>query len=535
MSDPIYVFSCEWFAKHQPRLLRWLNARGRLRRKIARWICAVTEPGRVTRICPSTYTVEVDSQRRKLVCYSGPVIARRLRRYLSPVWYALHAWDAAIARPLAPAWDAGFLTLTKTPQPGSGGANTTVDGRVQREPATPETFAVIRSGAGTHALPASTVNGVRLGSGTASGTYTFLNRSAMTFDTSSLGASANIESATLRLRAISKVTGLGNTTVDIVDVTLNNANALVTADYDLSRWGTTVYAQRDMTTLSANADEDFVLSSFSAINKTGITQLGARPGWDTSGSFTGTWAASTSSEWNFRSADDAGGASTAPRLIIVYGDSITLDGGGSTQTSASVTIEPATSLNAASALASGDRADLVGSHALGAAATTTPGALLNMFPSGSLSASAMMSFSIADIFAALQLATAGSITAAASATMSPSLVLVSSASDATSALGSLAGIAALSAAATEAAGSTAALVGAAALAAGSGMTAGTIVHWLAQQILSAAATWTASTLDALPVCDARVVALTPPRFASALTPARDVAALTPPRLVRHCA
>jgi uncharacterized protein YjfI (DUF2170 family) len=209
-----------------------------------------------------------------------------------------------------------MATLTVYPDAGTGA--TTVDGYVQRL-SVDEDFATIRSGAGNNVNPTSSTGQTRLGTSSASTVNKFSDqtRSILTFDTSSIGITNIVTDATLSLLGTVVITGLGDTTHEIVASTPASNNNLVNADY--AQLGTTSFGSILWSTLSASAYNDFVLnaSGIASISTTGITKLGTRSGWDVSGSFTGTWALNNATLFQFSSADTAGTTSD-PKLVVTY-------------------------------------------------------------------------------------------------------------------------------------------------------------------------------------------------------------------------
>jgi len=426
------------------------------------------------------------------------------------------------------AGDAYGSTIRRTfrPQAGSGGTNTTVDGVASRG-SVDETFSVISSSAGNSATATDTVLVTRINSSATTNQFSTLRRIAITFDTSSIGSSAEVKAATLRMYVqTASNTGLGDTTVDVVGVTLTNANGVTTGDYAVSRWGTTVFAQMSLSTITTTGDKDFSLNSsgLSHINKTGITQLGLRLGWDTGGSFTGTWAASTSSGCAWRSADNAGGAATAPRLIVEFEpqpimESVTLSAAADVTSSSALTAVGGTTLSASATSTEGSALTAVGNVTLSSASSIQPSSLLNAVASATLTATATTSdtsqmiatsgitAAAAASFTASSGAVADSISLGAAASISVSSQLTAVGSSNLSASAAVTPSASVTAAPSVALSASATSSMQAALTAGGAVTLGTTADALSSATVAMSATATLTAPATLGVSDTGLLAL----------------------------
>jgi hypothetical protein len=215
-------------------------------------------------------------------------------------------------------------TLTVYPDPGSGA--TTVNSRVARAfpGTTQETLAVMRAGAGNLAvIDTDYTFAFFLGGQGEVDKFDELDRSILTFDTSPLGAAATIVSAVLSLNFIFPPptggdVGYGtNTTVEIVSSAPASDNNVVESDY--GTLGSVSFASMSLDAIQPSVYNDFVLNSSgrAQINKTGITRLGTRSGWDLNNNFTGTWVESTGTDVPYWGASTSG-TSQDPKLTITY-------------------------------------------------------------------------------------------------------------------------------------------------------------------------------------------------------------------------
>jgi len=205
-------------------------------------------------------------------------------------------------------------TLTVYPDAGTGG--TTVDGVISRS-SVDEPFSTIRAGDGTSSNETGTedaIAGVR--ASTTTDQFQLLERGYFTFDTSSIGI-AIIDSATFSFYGLSKLSGLGETTMNIAEANLTNANALTNDDFqNISR---TSFGSISYTSFSVAGYNDITLntSGESNINTSGISEFSVQTGWDLNGSFTGSWA---SNGWNYfyGAMSDYTGTTRDPKLVIEY-------------------------------------------------------------------------------------------------------------------------------------------------------------------------------------------------------------------------
>jgi len=173
-----------------------------------------------------------------------------------------------------------MATLTVYPEAGSGGSNVSVDAYVRRYNTAGETWATIHDSAVATAVvkDAETTLFTEIYSKGSSTDWIGLARSIFTMDTSSLGASATVNSAVFSVIPSSKTDNAGiSPDMNVFSSSPADSNDVVAGDYD--SLGTTPFstakAYADIVIASYN---DFTLnaSGLAAISLTGITELGLR-------------------------------------------------------------------------------------------------------------------------------------------------------------------------------------------------------------------------------------------------------------------
>jgi hypothetical protein len=148
------------------------------------------------------------------------------------------------------------------------------------------------------------------------------------FDTSSLGSSANITSATFSLFSTAGAglsTGLGTCPIHVAGAVVANSASLAGGDYQNTphvSFGSVSWATA--TQPSQYIDWTLNASGIANINKTGISQFSTQLEWEINNNFTGTWASSAVTRGDFYFADQTGTAND-PKLVVNYtvgGDNI---------------------------------------------------------------------------------------------------------------------------------------------------------------------------------------------------------------------
>jgi len=317
--DPV-VFSAEWFERHQGKLLWLLNHW--LTRRWFRWVlrirrCDIGYVLPIVEIFPHAYTVFVrDWGDGKFATdfRTHNKYAKRLYYAFKSIWVALHSWDELIGEKSQLAF--GFATLTAFPDASSGA--TTVDGEVKVTGAD-QTLTAIRAAAGTAVDQTSDINSVGLlKASTTLNQFAELWRSIFTFDTSLIGASSSITSATFSLQASGVDGGLGNPATWILSsATPAASNNLINADY--GQLGSTSFGSISQATFASSLLGTITLnaSGIANINRSGISAFGGMLDWDFNNSFTGTWASAAFSDLTAHHAD-AIGTTNDPSLVVTY-------------------------------------------------------------------------------------------------------------------------------------------------------------------------------------------------------------------------
>lgn len=308
------VFSPEWFAEHQTKLLTFANTRyGRRVLRIHGNRSAVGNR-RIIKIEPQAITWANGDGTYSTEFRSHAKFAKRLYHAYKPGWYLIHGWDMGIANRLSPSLNLGYDTLIAFPDSSYGA--TTVDGYVLRYSEPGETFSAIQTRVGTGYNTSDTRDIIGLYSHADTNQYTYLVRSIMTFDTSSIIA-GSVTATELSLYMNAKFSGLGTPALHITGATPNQNNRLSAADYQ--RLGSTSFASVAYAAATVGTYYDFALNSSGRANvsKTGVSAFGARTDWDLNDNFTGTWAASTATTFEPVQADGTG-TSQDPKLVVTY-------------------------------------------------------------------------------------------------------------------------------------------------------------------------------------------------------------------------
>ncbi|GEM_PF-836282 len=207
-----------------------------------------------------------------------------------------------------------LTTVQYSPNAGSGGANTSVDGRSGKISNT--AWADIRSGAGTHPDALAETDNLYLAAFSSGNLWNSLYRPFFLFDTSNLPAGAVITSATLKLYIISKTDDFAQSII-LVSGTPAANNNIVNKDYAISNFGTTEYAAR-VASSALKTGEYYSMplneAGLAAIAKTGITKFGLRLSADADNAEPD-WVANNQTNIQIQMADSA---SNKPVLEIAY-------------------------------------------------------------------------------------------------------------------------------------------------------------------------------------------------------------------------
>ena len=316
------VFSAAWFERHQ-RTLLWLLAVPVIGR-IMRWVLCIRPHDvgyrrRIVQILPHAYIVANGDGTQTLDCRTHAKYGKRIYYAGWPVWWAMHAFDWAIADRWAPALSFGFATLTAYPDAGDPGT-ATCDGYVRRD-GVDEAWATIRAGAGVSAGVTNSVwPFIDMRASATANQWQMLGRSIFTFDTGPLGAGASVSAATVDLY------GEGAQTFDNLAVTPNidiyaatPASDTTLAASDYAQIGTVSQTGSPIAYGSWNGAgyNTFTLSVFTAINAGGITRLGCRNANYDVANVAPAWNNSNRSAVGGYLADQTGTAND-PKLVVTY-------------------------------------------------------------------------------------------------------------------------------------------------------------------------------------------------------------------------
>lgn len=315
------MFDRAWFAKHQKVLLTLLGLPvvGRL----FRWALCIRPHdvgyrGRIVAILPHAYIVANLDGSRTLDCRTHPKYAKRLYYAFWPVWWTLHAWDAAIANPLVPALNAGFDTLTAYPDPDPETAS--CDGIVGRNDQD-ETWAAIRSGTGTGSDGAGSQNYFMFIKSSATlNQWSNLRRGIFLFDTSVLGTSAAVSAATLSLYGTTKGDNLASAPdLDIYTVAPASNTAIANADF--LTFGSTSQTTGPITyaSLSTSGYNEWTFNStgIANVSTSGVSKFGSQNANYDVANVAPSWSSFTDSWFEGYYADQTGTAND-PKLVVTY-------------------------------------------------------------------------------------------------------------------------------------------------------------------------------------------------------------------------
>ena len=206
-------------------------------------------------------------------------------------------------------------TLTVFP---AAGANDPVDGFTKRGVAG-ESFSTIRNGAGTSASATSTTDTMemQLASG---GNFKNFARMIFLFDTSSIDDGSSIDSATFSVKVANKANQLGgNNELYVVSVSPATDDNVVTGDYAVANYGTTLFGSKTYASISTSAYNDFTLnaSGEGSISDIGNSKFGVIMRDDFDNSFSGSGSENNSNFYNILFADTAGTTSD-PKLVVNF-------------------------------------------------------------------------------------------------------------------------------------------------------------------------------------------------------------------------
>lgn len=209
---------------------------------------------------------------------------------------------------------------TLTVYPDANPETTSVDGWAQRDTVV-ETWATIIAGAGNNSLDTeASGNLVSFNPDTTAGNWILLRRFIVLFDTSALGASANISAGVLSVEGNGKLDLAGLApTIDVYTSTPASNTAIVNADFTQTGAVSQTGSPMAYATWSTTGYNDFTFNAtgIGNINKTGVSKFALRnANYDVAGTAP-TWGATARIQFAGYSADQAG-TSSDPKLVITY-------------------------------------------------------------------------------------------------------------------------------------------------------------------------------------------------------------------------
>ncbi len=316
------AFDEKWFEKNQSILLWFLNSP--IIKYLTRYIFRIQNDLKadetICEISPNNYKVYLGMflENKKLVhryradFRTHDKFSKRVYYAFKPIWWAMHYWDEFFADRFAPQFSFGFDTLTAYPD-----AHTetyTVDGEVGRDH-NGDTWAQIRDGAGTYALPSNaTMYAPRVTCYGITNQFSFISKGIVLFKLSGLGT---VSGAVLSLCGTAHATTGYKVDCNIYASTPASNTDLVAADYQ--QVGSTAFS-------TAITYDNFSIVGYNAytFNSTGlatiangIVKYGFRdPTYDVANSAP-TWGSANDSYLGVAAADNTGTTSD-PKLVVTY-------------------------------------------------------------------------------------------------------------------------------------------------------------------------------------------------------------------------
>lgn len=180
------VFDKQWFEQYQKPLLRFANTRwGRYVLRIHGKRSRVGTR-RIIKIEPHAISWRADDNQTTTEFRTHAKYSKRLYHAFKPFWWAMHAWDMAVANNLHESLNLGFDTLTVSPDTSYG--STTVDGYVTNYDIWSSFSTLQTATSGTYVNRSSSLAGAELHSDYGTDDYNKLIRGFATFDTGTTGS-----------------------------------------------------------------------------------------------------------------------------------------------------------------------------------------------------------------------------------------------------------------------------------------------------------------------------------------------------------
>ena len=312
------MFNKEWFLKHQKSLIWFAN--NWFGKKI---LCidgkkSSVGKNKIIKIAPNAITW-VHKQTKKKICFATEFrghnkFSKRLFYAFYPVWWLMHQWDLLIANQLQPAWNLGFDTLTKFPDPNP--ETNTVDGYAYVTGNASWATQIAAAGEAANDVAASDTPNF-FSATTTSNQWNTIVRGIYLFDTAAIPDTDTIDATTFSLwiTAISFDSFAPST--GIVGSTPASNTGLVAGDYNQvasTRYATDVAWSG--ITINQYTVWTFNATGLANVSKTGITKLGTKVSADIDAS-SYTWASNANDTYTSYFADQTG-TDNDPKLVVTH-------------------------------------------------------------------------------------------------------------------------------------------------------------------------------------------------------------------------
>lgn len=201
--------------------------------------------------------------------------------------------------------------------------STTVDGQLNREEATETaTWQTLHDATSAPANDTATDVTIELRATANTDKWKQLIRGVFTFDTSSIGDTDTINSATLSLYGKLDQGDSFSVSHNIVEATPDSSTALTSTDYDNFSTTTVFSTAKTQASLSEAAYNNYDLNSNGLlnINKSGVSKFGVLIEADRQ-NVPPTWVGDGDSNYHYHSSE-ATGTSNDPKLTVVYSDTV---------------------------------------------------------------------------------------------------------------------------------------------------------------------------------------------------------------------
>lgn len=318
----IIVFSNEWFDEHQSSLLKFANTR------FGRYILRINgkrsdvKKNRIIKIQPHAITW-LENNQYKTEFRTHAKFSKRLYHAFKPLWHLIHLWDMQIANRLDYSLNLGFDTLTAYPD--ASVETDTMDGYVYNFVSGGDTWAAIHDAtSGTSKSNSSPLLSVSIHTNFAPVNWGRIDRSYVLFNTSSIGSSPTINSATLSLYGDSTSSNsfsYSTFAINVYSSTPISNTSISLADYNKNKFGTTEFStSKNYSSWSTTGYNEFTFnaSGLSSISSTSISKYGLREATFDVPNTTPTWESGSRIVRFLAKSSDNSGTSFDPKLVVTY-------------------------------------------------------------------------------------------------------------------------------------------------------------------------------------------------------------------------